>query len=73
MILRKTRLVQLPGNCLDCDNNDWCSLPGKTKVCKPYWTKRHKDCPLIEVPGELIEQLEAEKKDLTGGNRKRSR
>lgn len=73
MILEKTKMIQLPENCLVCDRNDWCWLPGKTKICKPYWTKRHKDCPLIEVADELIEQLEAMKKDLTGGNRKRSR
>lgn len=73
MILKKMYMHKLPESCLECEDNYICVLPGKDKIGKSYLTKRHRACPLIEVPGELIEQLEAEKKDLTGGNRKRSR
>jgi hypothetical protein len=50
-----TTMTELPANCLECTVFG-CDLPnrknrsGVTDICKiAYRTKRHKDCPLIEV------------------------
>lgn len=73
MILKKMYMHKLPESCLECEDNYLCVLPGKVSIGKPYLTKRHRNCPLIEVADELIGQQEAMKKDLTGGNRRRSK
>ena len=61
MILEKTRLLQLPESCQACPEI-YCQLPGKTTIRPVYMKRRHKSCPLIEVPDALIEQLEERKR-----------
>ena len=52
MIVYVTQMDSTPANCLDCTMN--CNLPisqrNYTKILKAYITKRHRDCPLMELP-----------------------
>lgn len=57
MVVAKTGLEKIPENCWACDYYG-CTLPCKARnkdlLKKAYKTKRHKDCPLVEV--DLDEQ-----------------
>lgn len=52
MICIKTEMKEMPKNCSECwvlcefpcENNDYENI-----VKEEYFSKRHKDCPLIEV------------------------
>lgn len=52
MIVAKTCLKKIPENCWVCDYYG-CTLPCQARnndqLKKAYSTKRHKDCPLVEV------------------------
>ena len=55
-LMYKTEMKEMPKNCYDC----WvlCDLPYEDADCEPifdkeYLDKRHKDCPLVEIKGEI--------------------
>lgn len=52
VVIAKTHLEKIPKNCWECEYLG-CSLPCKARqpeqMKKAYKTKRHKDCPLMEV------------------------
>lgn len=46
----ETNMEAMPKSCKDC-TFEICSLPlkyGRDEIQKKYFTKRHKDCPLVE-------------------------
>lgn len=47
-----TTMTEIPKNCGEC-TLELCVKPcwqnDYEKIKKPYWTKRHKECPLIEI------------------------
>ena len=52
MIYWKTLMKEIPTNCADCKLVEWCPYPVKADgvhIRKSCVTKRHKDCPLVEV------------------------
>ena len=52
MIYWKTLMKEIPPNCADCKLVEWCPYPVKADgvhIRKSCVTKRHKDCPLVEV------------------------
>ena len=55
MIVYMTEITEMPANCVDCVMRE-CALPLKARVYTPtikkrYASKRHPDCPLLELPG----------------------
>ena len=57
MICIKTEMREMPKNCGEC----WvlCALPCENNDCEnivkeEYFSKRHKECPLIEVIKRII-------------------
>lgn len=59
MIVYVTLMDTLPANCLECTMN--CNRPiskrDYSKILKPYITKRHQDCPLMELPEPSKEEV----------------
>ena len=51
-IVYVTTMTELPENCLEC-TLELCTKPcwqnDYEKIKKPYRTKRHRNCPLIEM------------------------
>lgn len=51
MIVIRTGMVTMPVNCKEC-GNELCPLPLNKRgdmLLKKYLTKRHEDCPLVEI------------------------
>lgn len=51
MIVIKTNMGSMPGNCNEC-GNELCPLPLNRRgdmLLKKYLTKRHEECPLVEI------------------------
>lgn len=54
LVYKLDAMDKMPESCKDCKAY-FCSLPlkrGKPEIKKEYLTKRHKNCPLMEVEHE---------------------